>query len=302
MFLQRWKEPFSAERQAIELQPDHIEGFRRSQVLANAAVTAVERELREGMTEREAAQLVTTYLADHGVFEYFHTPFAWFGDRTAFTDFRGPGDFAPSSRRLSAGDAVILDVAPVVDGHASDVGYSCALGENVIQQQMAEDLLEYRALILDGVKARRKLSDIYRDVDRLIELQGYDNRHQRYPNRVIGHRVTWTPEKDRSSRTIMGFGWPTARAVLAANVMLRVDKSFVSPEWNDQATSDHAPNPGLWAIEPHLGFRGTGAKWEEILVVTEHDAYWLDDAVPHVQRASSRSASVQSALRTGAAQ
>ena len=67
-----------------------------------------------------------------------------------------------------------------------------------MQEQMAADLLDYRALILDGVKARKKRSDIYREVDRLIEKQGYENRHQRYPNRVLGHRVTWTPENERS--------------------------------------------------------------------------------------------------------
>src|SRR5205814_138618 len=135
--------------------------------------------------------------------------FAWFGNRTSFTNFRGPGDFAPTDRKLRAGDPVILDVAPVVDGHAADIGYACSLGENKIQEQMAADLVEYRELILSGVKAGRRRSDIYRDVDRLIEKQGYENRHQRYPNRVIGHRVTWTPEHQRSSRTFMGFGLPT---------------------------------------------------------------------------------------------
>src|SRR5262245_26418976 len=149
--LERWTGPLSPERRALELRPEHIEGFRRSQALAYASATSVERELKEGMTERQVARLLLTYLADHGVYEYFHTPFAWFGDRTAFTNFRTNFDFAPSERRLAPGDAVILDVAPVVDGHASDIGYSCALGENPIQQQMAADLLEYRALILQGV-------------------------------------------------------------------------------------------------------------------------------------------------------
>ncbi|MEI7034051.1 hypothetical protein [Streptomyces pratensis] len=45
----------------------------------------------------------------------------------------------------------------------------------------------------------------------------------------------------------------------------------------------------LWAVEPQLGFRGTGAKFEEILVVTdsggpEQSAFWLDDDLPHVRR------------------
>jgi hypothetical protein len=134
------------------------------------------------------------------------------------------------------------------------------------------------------VKARKTRSDIYREVDRLIEKQGYENRHQRYPNRVLGHRVTWTPERERSRRTFMGFGTPTLRVVVASNLLTRFREGFDSPEWNDQASSDRPAGPGLWAIEPHLGFLGTGAKWEELLVVTEDDAYWIDDDVPHVRR------------------
>ena len=40
---------------------------------------------------------------------------------------------------------------------------------------------------------------------------------------------------------------------------------------------------GLWAMEPHIGRDGVGAKWEEMLVVTDNDAYWLDGAVSHLR-------------------
>jgi hypothetical protein len=40
----------------------------------------------------------------------------------------------------------------------------------------------------------------------------------------------------------------------------------------------------LWAVEPHIGFRDVGVKFEEILVVTERgETYWLDDDLPHVR-------------------
>lgn len=60
------------------------------------------------------------------------------------------------------------------------------------------------------------------------------------------------------------------------------------PLWSPYAFSDHPPQPGLCAVEPHLGFRGTGAKSEEILVVTDskdpqEKAFWLDDDLPHVR-------------------
>jgi uncharacterized protein YbaR (Trm112 family) len=285
--LDRWKEPFSRERQALELRTEHIEGFRRAQRLAYDSALAVEKQLCEGMTEQTAAYLMQRYLAERGVREYFHTPFAWFGDRTSFANFRSDRDFAPTARRLKAGDPVILDVAPVVDGHAADIGYSCSLGENALHEQMVADLLEFRG---------RKRSEIYRDCDRLIQLNGYRNRHQRYPDRVLGHRVTWTPEHHRSERTIMGFGLQTFGTVIAGKLMTRFTKGFQSPLWNDDATSDHPATPGLWAIEPHLGFRGTGAKWEELLVVTENDAYWIDDDVPHMRRDEARKREVKAGV------
>ena len=61
-----------------------------------------------------------------------------------------------------------------------------------------------------------------------------------------------------------------------------------SPIWNSSDSSTHAPTIGLWAVEPHLGFQGVGAKWEELLVITEDDAFWLDDDVPHVRRWQAR--------------
>lgn len=57
-----------------------------------------------------------------------------------------------------------------------------------------------------------------------------------------------------------------------------------SPLWNGGRRCDHPPVAGLWAVEPHLDFRGVGAKFEELLVVTDDDAYWLDDDLPHVRR------------------
>jgi hypothetical protein len=37
------------------------------------------------------------------------------------------------------------------------------------------------------------------------------------------------------------------------------------------------PKTGIWAVEPHVRADGFGAKFEELLVVDEDRAYWLDD-------------------------
>ena len=58
-----------------------------------------------------------------------------------------------------------------------------------------------------------------------------------------------------------------------------------APLWNTSKNSDHPPHDGLWLVEPHAGFGAVGAKWEEILVIENGRAYWLDDQPPHLKQA-----------------
>ncbi|NUR44275.1 MAG: M24 family metallopeptidase, partial [Streptomyces sp.] len=136
------------------------------------------------------------------------------------------------------------------------------------------------------VRERRPLRAIYEDVDRLMVRQGYANRHRAYPFGVIAHKVDRVRER-RWSPKVFGFGDQSLKG-LAADA-LHGHREGWSPLWSPYRFSDHPPQPGLWAVEPHLGFRGTGAKFEEILVVTdsrdpEESAFWLDDDLPHVRR------------------
>ncbi|MGW2395718.1 M24 family metallopeptidase [Kitasatospora sp. NPDC001664] len=41
--------------------------------------------------------------------------------------------------------------------------------------------------------------------------------------------------------------------------------------------------PGLWSIAPRVAFRGVGVAFEELLLVTEDAACWLDDELPHAR-------------------
>jgi len=57
-----------------------------------------------------------------------------------------------------------------------------------------------------------------------------------------------------------------------------------TPNWNHTRQCDCPVQPGLWAVEPHVGLGAVGAKFEEILVVDERDASYLDDDLPHLRR------------------
>ncbi|MBQ0864338.1 M24 family metallopeptidase [Streptomyces smyrnaeus] len=260
--------------------------FQEVQQLAYACAESVAARLKPGVTERDAARMQREWLRERGVRDWFHLPFAWFGDRTAFTGFKVPLQFFPTDRKLEPGMPFILDLAPILKGCTADVGYSGCLGLDPMHERLMADLLEHRELILNAVRERRSLREIYEDVERLMVTQGYANRHRAYPFGVIAHKVDRVPER-RWSPTVLGFGTNALRGL--ARDALHGHRDGWSPLWSPYRFSDHPPQPGLWAVEPHLGFRGTGAKFEEILVVTdsrdpEESAFWLDDDLPHVRR------------------
>ncbi|MER0481335.1 M24 family metallopeptidase [Streptomyces sp. Edi2] len=262
-----------------------LRGFREVQRLAYTCAEAVAAQLRPGVTEREAARMQREWLRERGVRDWFHLPFAWFGDRTAFVNFRLPLQFFPTRRQLEPGMAFILDMAPVHRSFTADIGSSGCLGLNPVHDRLLTDLGAHRRLILHEVREGRSLREIYEDVDRLMVRQGYTNRHRAYPFGVIAHKIDRVRRR-RWSPTLFGFGIQSLKGL--ASDALHGHRDGWSPLWSPYAFSDHPPQPGLWAVEPHLGFRGTGAKFEEILVVTDskdpqESAFWLDDHVPHVR-------------------
>lgn len=272
------------------LSENDLNGFREVQRLAYRCAETIAAEMQPGMTERDVAARMRDFLREEGADDCFHEPFAWFGDRTAFRGFIGfkhlggfnPA-FYPGTRRLEENMPFILDCAPSRTGYTADIGYCGVIGENRTLDKLMDDLMEYRFLIVDLVRQRRTLAEVSQAVDRLCEKHGYEPRHKAYPFEVLAHRVEKLSADGKPSHlSLARFGVRNITELLRDRI--QGAREGWSPLWNSKSGSDHAPTPGLWAVEPHLGFRGVGAKWEELLVITEDDAYWLDDDVPQVRR------------------
>lgn len=271
---------------------EELKGFKSAQSIAYDVVRQAGNELKAGDTEKQACARVSELLKERGISEMFHQPFAWFGDRTAFKDIQKDEDFFATDRQLKNGMSVILDVAPIHNGYACDIGYSFSYGKNDDVVAMQRVLIECRDFIIRGVRARKSMRRIYRELDGLIASRGFVNVHRVYPERVLAHRVVrfesgrGLPRLLRSLR-IMGFSLPIYVWLLGRTALSRLIPAIQSPLWNDGPESEHAALPGIWAVEPHIATQdySSGAKWEEMLVVTEDEAYWLDDEVPHCQHA-----------------
>jgi Xaa-Pro aminopeptidase len=269
---------------------ESLEEVRKVQRLAYESLIETRKLLHEGMTEKEACALIEKFFQEKGQKLFFHRPFAWFGDRTNFTNFNRPRlpkkgellphlgkEFLPTERRLQKGMPVTLDVAPAVNGLAVDIGYSFSFGENAEVEKARRHLKELRSLILKIVKEKSPINRLYDQVENMIINLGYKNCHDLYPLGVLGHRIGKLPLMKLPRVSIMGFH-PQAYLYLLKEMALG----------SALLTKDETRplSPGLWAVEPHLGAENYGVKFEEILVVTENDAFWLDDELPHMTELS----------------
>lgn len=261
-----------------DLLPAAIDGFRRAQRFAYDCVAAVRAEVVPGMTEREAAGRLAAYCAQHGHERYLHRPFAWFGEHSRFQPYRRYDEYHPSDRRLEPTESVILDIAPIVDGFTADIGLTFSLEPNPEMEAAKRFLLDLRAALPPMFESDMRPRDIWAEVDAMIAASPFDNVHERYPYCVLGHRVFSVPRSAAKARRIGGgsVGWFSVEANM--QFLKTGFSTALSPE-------NVGPKLGLWAIEPHIGFAGGGAKFEEILILDHQGARWLDDDVPHVREA-----------------
>ncbi len=260
-----------------------LDRFRELQRRSFSILVDEAAHLKPGMTEKEVARrLVKTYRkADVGSF--FHLPVVLFGERTALPGEWGISHFYPKSRALREGDAVILDASPIFDGYMVDTSFSFAFGENPLHRAMMIDLREFRHSVLDAVTVGERFKVIADSVNARITAMGYEAVHGKHPGAVLGHRALRLPNFPFEWRfkgfDALSLSWFILKGKLAETGLGRH-----APTWNTSAQSDHIPHDGLWLVEPHAGKDGVGAKWEEILVIQDGRAAWLDDDVPHVRQ------------------
>ena len=260
--------------------PAELDKFKEYQRASYAVLEGVAASLREGETEKDVTRRLRKHFHEQGVHHYFHVPVALFGTRTAYPGAFGQLEALPTDQKLERGMPVILDAAPIYHGYTVDTSYATSFGENALVRELKAALKPLRELILARVNERKTFRAIAREVDDEIRKLGYENCHKKHIAFVLGHRVTQVPDTWLHRRRIWGLGVPQAWYFISRTVGAAHGRD--SPNWNHTRRSDHPPAPGLWAVEPHLGKDGVGAKFEEILVITESEAWYLDEGgLPH---------------------
>lgn len=258
----------------------YIASVAKAQRVAREAILTVAAGVRPGDTERAVCARLEREFALARVGHWLHTPYAWWGERTCF-DWQGKWETQalPSDRRLQAGEAFILDAAPIVAGFPADFAYSGVAGaasspeRASSHRELLDELARIKQKLVDWAKPGSSADHVCRAVEASIGDANLDVIHTRYPANVLAHTLEGFPNWCSSAPRIgTGFQLPlllTYATGIVRHHLLGTPYPFLRARAPGRAR-------GLYAVEPHLGKRGAGAKFESVLLIDGDETRWLD--------------------------
>lgn len=159
---------------------DEVAAIRRAQRVTEAVFEHVLDVLRPGVTEREvAAEIVYQHLA-RGAERMAFEPIVAAGPNGALPHAR------PTDRRIAPGDVVVLDFGCVVDGYASDMTRTVAVGEPPEEAHAVyRVVLAAQEAALAAARAGIASRDLDASARSVIEAAGYGEHF----SHGLGHGV-----------------------------------------------------------------------------------------------------------------
>lgn len=158
--------------------PEEIERMRRAQHLTERVFEEILDVIRPGLTEKEiAAEIVYRHLKG-GAERMSFEPIVASGPNGALPHGR------PSSRKIQPGDMIVLDFGCHLEGYASDMTRTVAVGEPGEEARAVyEVVLQAQQAALESARAGMPSADLDRTARRVIEDAGYGS----YFTHGLGH-------------------------------------------------------------------------------------------------------------------
>ena len=114
-------------------EPQEIERIRAAAKVADVGMAAAVKAVKPGITESQVAAEGEYAMRQAGAEEFWRT-YVSSGPRTNIAHG------LPTTRKLQAGDLVMIDIHPIVDGYSADICRTVCVGKPSAEQQEAYDL------------------------------------------------------------------------------------------------------------------------------------------------------------------
>jgi len=152
----------------IVKEPEEIERIRRSARAAAAGMKAAIRAVKPGATESQVAAEAERAMRYDGAEEFYRT-YVSSGPRTNIAHG------LPTNRRIQAGETVMIDLAPIVNGYSADLCRTIVAGKPSGEQQAAYDLyLKAQRETIARVKAGADLAELEKGFQAALRQPGHE--------------------------------------------------------------------------------------------------------------------------------
>ncbi len=201
--------------------PGELETIARAAAITDAATEEVLDRLRAGQTELEVAVMLGASIGAGGGTLAFET-LVLSGPNSALPHGRA------SSRRLGAGDLVLLDFGAAYDGYRADTTRVAVIGEPSARQREIHALvLAAHDAAIAAVRAGATTGDVDSAARALIEAAGLGERFFHRTGHGLGLETHEDPSLDPGSKT-----------VLEAGMVFTVEPGVYIPGWGGVRIED----------------------------------------------------------------
>ena len=202
--------------------PDEVQLIQQAADVAVSALQAVLPLVRTGMTENAVAGSLEKALRDSGSEGFPFATIAASGPRSALPHARS------SSRRLEAGDFLLLDFGAEVDGYCADITRTVVVGKASEEQRRVYSVVqEANRLAVAGVRAGMAARDADSIARSYIEREGLGEGFGHGLGHGIGLEVHEAPRLSR-----------TADGILAENAVVTIEPGVYRPGWGGVRIED----------------------------------------------------------------
>lgn len=148
-------------------EAEEIERLRAAAKVAEAGMKAAVEAVKPGLTESQVAAEAEYAMRQAGAEEFWRT-YVSSGPRTNIAHG------LPTSRKLQAGDLVMIDVHPIANGYSADMCRTVCVGKPTAEQQAAYDLyLKAQQATIAKVKAGAGMVELEQTLHGVLEEAGH---------------------------------------------------------------------------------------------------------------------------------